>query len=85
MTATNEKITNSDNDTIACICGNTADSSGFYAYNSGNEVEPTLEDWDGESMFCAACLRVFRQSTGTVIDHPRSIRMLDGVVINRDD
>lgn len=85
MTATTEQIANSDNDEITCLCGNTADSSGFYPYSNGIEVEPTPEDWDGESMFCAACLRVFQQTTGTVIDHPQSIRTLDGVVISRGD
>ena len=85
MTPTSEKITNPTSDTITCICRNTADSSGFYPYNNGAEVEPTPEDWDGESMFCAACLRVFQQTTGTVTDHPTSIHTLDGTVISRGD
>jgi hypothetical protein len=63
-----------------CVCGNTSDNNGFYAYDEGEEVEPD-DDWDGSSYFCAACARVFNMNTGEVVDQPETITNMDGHLI----
>ena len=78
-----EIVTNANSDDIECVCGNTAASSGFYAYSMGGEVEPD-DSWDGVSMFCAECARVFHQDTGAVVDHPAVVVTLDGLRIERE-
>lgn len=78
-----EIVANAASDEIECVCGNTAGSSGFYAYAMGREVVPD-DTWDGMSMFCAQCARVFHQDTGAVIDHPAVVVTLDGLRIERE-
>lgn len=75
-----EQVMNAGSDDTTCVCGNTVGDSGFYAYSGGREVEPD-ESWDGDSMFCAACARVFSQSTGDVIDRPARITTLENIDI----
>jgi len=73
-------------DEWVCQCGNTADSSGFFPFHgSGMEVEPTEDLWDGISMFCAGCNRVFNQESGVVLMRPANIRTLEGVVLTVED
>jgi hypothetical protein len=41
-------------DEWTCLCRNTAMDSGFFTCDdTGVEVEPTLQDWDGIHWFCA--------------------------------
>jgi hypothetical protein len=55
---------------------------GFFAYAMGREVVPD-DTWDGVSMFCAGCARVFDQRTGVVVYHPAVITTMDGVHIKQ--
>jgi hypothetical protein len=63
-----EKITSSKYGGWICLCGNEADSDGFYPCDEqGNEVEGTPEDWDGVRYVCARCGRIIDQNTLAVI------------------
>ena len=77
-----ETLENPSTDSVRCVCGNTAGSSGFFAYAMGREVVPD-DTWDGVSMFCAGCARVFDQRTGVVVYHPAVITTMDGVHIKQ--
>lgn len=76
-----EVIYDPQGDEINCVCGNTAIADGFYPYAGGREVEPD-EAWDGKTMFCASCRRVYDQSTGVVSSRPDAIMTLEGVEIS---
>lgn len=76
-----EVIYDPQGDEINCVCGNTASADGFYPYAGGREVEPD-EAWDGKTMFCASCRRVYDQSTGVVSSRPDAILTLEGVEIS---
>lgn len=72
-------------DEWTCLCGNTADSDGFYAWmpEPSREVEPTPAQWTSNAYVCFACLRVFDVSTGTVTAHPEHVVTTDGVTLSR--
>ena len=56
-------------DTLQCICGNTADDSGFEpCLDSGTIVDPTIGgQWLEQLVLCLACNRIINQVTLEVI------------------
>jgi hypothetical protein len=68
---TTETITERTEDWTRCLCGNEPHLDGFVCTDgAGNSAEgeygPTAE-WDGDTMACVTCGRVFSLTTGTVI------------------
>ena len=61
-------ITADDQDFWTCVCGNQPDRDGFYPCDeSGNQVEPTPEEWKKPLYVCAACGRIIDQETLAVV------------------
>lgn len=55
-------------DAFRCVCGNTADDSGFFAINvAGKFVEPTYLDWTTNQCGCANCGRRIDVETGAIV------------------
>ncbi|MDQ1248146.1 MAG: hypothetical protein QG597_2518 [Actinomycetota bacterium] len=72
-----EAVTRHADDDWTCVCGNTPNTHGFYAYGEAREVEP-VPGWGG-LYFCAGCNRVIDPQTGIVVDRPALIVTLEGV------
>jgi hypothetical protein len=75
-----ETIRVENGDAWVCICGNTADASGFYPCdNEGNEVEPTAEQWTTNNYVCFSCGRIINQDTLEVVKkvNPDTIKTID--------
>lgn len=55
-------------DNWICLCKNTPVDDGFYPCDeTGEEVEPTKEEWKTNAYVCAACGRIIDQTTLAVI------------------
>jgi DNA-directed RNA polymerase subunit RPC12/RpoP len=67
-TAKSERITQYEGDLWRCLCGNIAESDGFYPCNeTGREVEPTAEEWQTNAYVCARCGRIINMYSLEVI------------------
>lgn len=67
-----EYVTNPGDSEVVCVCGNTAEASGFAPCDDdGHEVEPTAANWDGQNVVCLACSRVHSHATGEVLGRAR--------------
>lgn len=55
-------------DAWECRCGNHVMSDGFYPCDKvGQEIDPTPELWDGDSIVCGQCGAIISQRTGKKI------------------
>lgn len=60
-----------------CVCGNTANHSGFFACNKqGNEMEPLIgSDWPNLYV-CAGCGRIIQLETLEVVGLNKDFKLL---------
>ena len=60
-----------------CICGNEPTEDGFYPCDAnGNEVHPTVKDWEEPLYVCARCGRIIHQETLKVMGQNPSPQLL---------
>jgi hypothetical protein len=62
------KIISTTSDDWTCLCGNTPLLEGFFPCNeTGEEVEPTPEDWTTDCYVCDRCGTIIDQTTLEIV------------------